>query len=392
MSRNFLAFLLIPLCVVTFTSAQNIVDCRVITAGTTECSPYGEKLIRAKEVAYDVDTKKPIISKTLPLPQKSYVEVEDSLRFKRTHDEPLNVSAVKEVVPEQIIEEKIKDIKTADTLPLKPKEIKVISKPVKTHPLPIRKPKITYGIYKVVEGDVLGRIANKFGMTSKELLELNNLDKKSTLRIGQKFKITHTQKMVDAISNAQYTIESGDTLLSIAYKFNVEPKDLVRFNNIKSNTLIREGKKLSLPLPHVIKNLERKKKAEEKKKKVEKRRITKLKKKKQKLKLLRGIGKRKLRVTATAYSSHKSQTDSTPFLAAWNNRLRPGMKIIAVSRDMLTRYGMRNGTKVRIGGLKGYYTVRDKMNKRYKKRIDIYMGLNRKRALRWGKRSVVIYW
>jgi len=53
---------------------------------------------------------------------------------------------------------------------------------------------------------------------------------------------------------------------------------------------------------------------------------------------------------------------------------------------------MRNGTKVRIGGLRGYYRVRDKMNKRYRKRIDIYMGLDRRRALRWGRRSVVIYW
>jgi len=59
---------------------------------------------------------------------------------------------------------------------------------------------------------------------------------------------------------------------------------------------------------------------------------------------------------------------------------------------MLTRYGMRNGTKVRIGGLRGYYRVRDKMNKRYRKRIDIYMGLNLRKALRWGRRSVVIYW
>ena len=111
-----------------------------------------------------------------------------------------------------------------------------------------------------------------------------------------------------------------------------------------------------------------------------------------KVNLIREYGKRKLRVTATAYTSHARQTDKTPFLAAWNNRLRPGMKAIAVSRDLLTKYGMRNGTKVRIGGLPGYYRVRDKMNKRYRKRIDIYMGLDRRRALRWGRRSVVIYW
>jgi 3D (Asp-Asp-Asp) domain-containing protein len=68
------------------------------------------------------------------------------------------------------------------------------------------------------------------------------------------------------------------------------------------------------------------------------------------------------------------------------------MKIIAVSRDMLTRYGLRNGSKVKIGGLSGYYTVRDKMNKRYRKRIDIYMGVNRRKALRWGRRSVMLYY
>ena len=107
---------------------------------------------------------------------------------------------------------------------------------------------------------------------------------------------------------------------------------------------------------------------------------------------MNAFGTNRLRVTATAYTSHANQTDDTPFLAAWNNRLRPGMKIIAVSRDLLSRYGMRNGTKVRIDGLKGFYRVRDKMNKRYKKRIDVYMGLNLKKALKWGRRSVVIYW
>jgi hypothetical protein len=42
-----------------------------------------------------------------------------------------------------------------------------------------------------------------------------------------------------------------------------------------------------------------------------------------------------LRVTATAYNSLPGQTDNTPDLAAWGDRLRPGMKAIAVSRDLL---------------------------------------------------------
>ena len=98
-----------------------------------------------------------------------------------------------------------------------------------------------------------------------------------------------------------------------------------------------------------------------------------------------------LEVTATAYTSTVCQTDRTPYLAAWNNRLKPSVKSIAVSRDLLD-LGLTNGTKVRIDGYKHTYTVLDKMNKRWKKKIDIYMGCDRKRALRWGKRKVTIRW
>ena len=99
-----------------------------------------------------------------------------------------------------------------------------------------------------------------------------------------------------------------------------------------------------------------------------------------------------LNVVATAYTSHKNQTDGTPFIAAWNNRLRPGMRAIAVSRDLLKTYGLKNKSKVRISGLPGEYTVLDKMNKRWKKKIDIYMGTDRKKALQWGRKNVTIRW
>lgn len=96
-------------------------------------------------------------------------------------------------------------------------------------------------------------------------------------------------------------------------------------------------------------------------------------------------------VTATAYTSTVCQTDRTPYLAAWNNRLKPSVKSIAVSRDLLD-LGLTNGTKVRIDGYPHTYTVLDKMNKRWTNKIDIYMGCNTKRALKWGKRKVTIRW
>lgn len=98
-----------------------------------------------------------------------------------------------------------------------------------------------------------------------------------------------------------------------------------------------------------------------------------------------------LRVTSSAYTSCIRETDSTPYLAAWNNRLKPGMKSIAVSRDLL-KMGLTNGSIVTIDGIKGNYKVLDKMHKRWKKKIDIYMGCDLKKARKWGKKRVTIRW
>ncbi|WP_250459485.1 3D domain-containing protein [Microbulbifer litoralis] len=101
--------------------------------------------------------------------------------------------------------------------------------------------------------------------------------------------------------------------------------------------------------------------------------------------------KKSMTVDATAYNSVPGQTDDDPWVAAWNNRLRPGDKIIAVSRD-LEKHGLTNGTKVKIEGLPGTYTVRDRMNKRFKNRIDVWMEKDLKKARKWGKKKLKIIW
>ena len=96
-------------------------------------------------------------------------------------------------------------------------------------------------------------------------------------------------------------------------------------------------------------------------------------------------------VTATAYNSVPEQTDSDPFLAAWGDSLAPGMKVIAVSRDLIP-VGLDRHTPVKIEGFPGVYLVLDKMNKRWEKRIDIYMGNDLEAARAWGSRQVEISW
>ncbi|QQZ28781.1 3D domain-containing protein [Thiothrix subterranea] len=104
-----------------------------------------------------------------------------------------------------------------------------------------------------------------------------------------------------------------------------------------------------------------------------------------------------LNVTATAYNSVSKQTDSTPDIAAWGDRLTPGMKAIAISRDLLKKHGLSYGDKVKIKSpdgeyLDGEYVVMDKMHSRWRKKIDIYMGRDVHKAKRWGRRTVSIHW
>ncbi len=100
---------------------------------------------------------------------------------------------------------------------------------------------------------------------------------------------------------------------------------------------------------------------------------------------------RTLVVTATAYNSLPEQTDADPHLAAWGDSLAPGMKVIAVSRDLIT-VGLDRRTPVKIEGFPGVYLVLDKMHKRWEKRIDIYMGHDLEAARAWGTRQVEISW
>lgn len=97
------------------------------------------------------------------------------------------------------------------------------------------------------------------------------------------------------------------------------------------------------------------------------------------------------KVTATAYNSFKYQTSNHPFLAAWGDSLKPSVKSIAVSKDLL-ELGLTHNVEVEIEGLEGTYLILDKMNKEWTNRIDIYMGTDLHAADEWGKKEVTIRW
>ncbi len=97
-----------------------------------------------------------------------------------------------------------------------------------------------------------------------------------------------------------------------------------------------------------------------------------------------------LKVTATAYNSIPGQTSyKHPKITAWGDSIKPGVKWIAVSRDLLKK-GLTHNTMVKLDTFQGIYLVKDKMHQRWQNRIDIYMGENVEKAKEWGRKKITI--
>ncbi len=95
-------------------------------------------------------------------------------------------------------------------------------------------------IYIVKAGDTLYGIANQYGVSVDEIMNLNNLNN-NLLSIGQALKIPEV-KMEEDNENV-YVVKAGDTLYSIANQYGMSVDELKKLNNLTSN-LLSIGQKL----------------------------------------------------------------------------------------------------------------------------------------------------
>lgn len=93
--------------------------------------------------------------------------------------------------------------------------------------------------YVVKSGDTLWSIARKYNLSVNELKALNNLSS-NALSVGQRL-------IVGKESSNDYVVSAGDTLWAIARKFNVSVDDIKALNNLSSNNL-SIGMTLKIPL------------------------------------------------------------------------------------------------------------------------------------------------
>ena len=98
--------------------------------------------------------------------------------------------------------------------------------------------------YNVKKGDTLYSIANRYNITIDEIKKLNNLTSNS-ISIGQILKLPPINL------NDTYIIKKGDTLYSIANKYNTTIEKIKKANNLTTNNL-SVGDTILIPSDKII--------------------------------------------------------------------------------------------------------------------------------------------
>ncbi|WP_239457153.1 LysM peptidoglycan-binding domain-containing protein [Planococcus versutus] len=104
--------------------------------------------------------------------------------------------------------------------------------------------------YTVKSGDTLYSIAKKYNVTVKALAKANNITNYNLIRVGQVLTIpgkTPSPPVTPPAPSAKYTVKAGDTLYSIARTYKVTVSALAKANNITNYNLISVGQVLKIP-------------------------------------------------------------------------------------------------------------------------------------------------
>jgi murein DD-endopeptidase MepM/ murein hydrolase activator NlpD len=98
---------------------------------------------------------------------------------------------------------------------------------------------LLYGSYTVQKGDIIGDIAEKFGLNQDTLISCNGIKNSRLIQIGQVLKIPNQDGIL-------YTVKKGDTLSAIAEKYQSGPEAIQTANELFSEA-VQSGTALFIP-------------------------------------------------------------------------------------------------------------------------------------------------
>ena len=109
--------------------------------------------------------------------------------------------------------------------------------------------------YTVQSGDTLWRISRQFRVSVDDLMSWNQLQSDDVIRPGQQILIrsqvlTATISGEPESSTLQYRVRPGDSLSRIASEHNVSVRELVLWNSISERSTIYPGQELQIQRNH----------------------------------------------------------------------------------------------------------------------------------------------
>lgn len=104
-------------------------------------------------------------------------------------------------------------------------------------------PDDTKNTYTVKVGDTLWSIARRFNTTVEDLMKYNNLSS-DVINVGTVLTIPNSSDT--SINSSMYVVKAGDTLWNIAKRYNTTVENLMMMNNLNTD-LITIGQRLMVP-------------------------------------------------------------------------------------------------------------------------------------------------
>jgi LysM repeat protein len=117
------------------------------------------------------------------------------------------------------------------------------------------------GRHTVASGETVTSIAGKHGVSISAMLAANGLTGNSVIYPGQSLVVpgVATASFVKPIASSHavapggsYTIQSGDTLTSVAVRFGVTVQDILNANGLNWSSIIYAGRTLTIPGPTAV--------------------------------------------------------------------------------------------------------------------------------------------